>query len=158
MEESVAHNHEVAGSNPAPATHSVDTAGSVCTGGAAGWVVGSPERSPTSVTALTAVRRLTKRTLKEDLLAARNRRATCSCSSMEERAAVNRRTEDRYLPGALHAGLQEPGTSPVTRETVGSNPPRAGVFAPDLHGRQHNSRAVVQRSEHLCFRFRFLSA
>ena len=41
---------------------------------------------------------------------------------MAERAAVNRRTEDRYLPGARNAALQDTVTSTVNREVVGSNP------------------------------------
>ena len=48
---------------------------------------------------------------------------------MAERTAVNRRTEDRYLPGALDAALQDAVTSTVNRETGGSSPPRADVFA-----------------------------
>lgn len=39
---------------------------------------------------------------------------SCSDSSMEERAAVNRRTEDRYLFGTLNGALQVTVTSSGT--------------------------------------------
>ena len=78
-------------------------------------------------------------------MTARKDGQSCSGSSMEELAAVNRRTEDRYLPGARNAVLQDTVTSPVMREVMGSNP----IVPP---------WARSSTEEHLRYRFRFLSA
>ena len=48
---------------------------------------------------------------------------------MAERTAVNRLTEDRYLPGALDAALQDTVPSPAKREVGSSSLPRTDVFA-----------------------------